>query len=152
MYQPNFSLFRSNYLFRVSCIPGGFDANTPKATELPLKRISRGSSNDKSIRDISDIMKKKYESSQESRNISTSVQNAMMMKNREQAKLAMIQKIEIFNKAIDNAEDRSDFDSNNPSPRWLFATKNVLKLMKEYENLDIVVQIDTESFLSAPGK
>ena len=97
-------------------------------------------------------MKKKYESSQESRNISTSVQNAMMMKNREQAKLAMIQKIEIFNKAIDNAEDISDFDSKNTSPRWLFATKNVSKLMKEYEDLDIVVQIDTESFLSAPGK
>lgn len=97
-------------------------------------------------------MKKKYESSQESRNISTSVQNAMIMKNREQAKLAMIQKIEIFNKAIDSAEDRSDFDSKSPSARWLFATKNVLKLMKEYEDLDIAVQIDTESFLSPPGK
>ena len=56
-------------------------------------------------------MEKKYESSQESRSISAAVQNTMMMKNREQAKLAMIQKIEIFNKVIDNAEDRSDFDS-----------------------------------------
>ena len=74
------------------------------------------------------------------------------MKNREQAKLAMIQKIEIFNKAIDTAEDRSDFDSKSPTARLLFATKSVLKLMKEYEDLDIAVQIDTESLLSPPGK
>lgn len=96
---------------------GGLDTNTPVTNEISLKRVPRGSSNDKSIRDISEIMKKKYESSQESRSISAAVQNTMMMKNREQAKLAMIQKIEIFNKVIDNAEDRSDFDCNAPSAR-----------------------------------
>lgn len=127
---------------------GGLDTNTPVTNEISLKRVPRGSSNDKSIRDISEIMKKKYESSQESRSISAAVQNTMMMKNREQAKLAMIQKIEIFNKVIDNAEDRSDFDSNSPSARWLFATKNVAKLMKEYEDQDNVVPNDTESFFS----
>ena len=76
---------------------------------MPSKRVSRGSSNDKSIQNISDIIKKKYESSQESKNVTVAVQNTMMLKNREQAKLAMIQKIEIFNKVIDKAEDRLGF-------------------------------------------
>ena len=71
-----------------------------------------------------------------------------MLKNREQAKLAMIQKIEIFNKVIDNAEDRLGFDINSPSARLIFATKNVEKLMKEYDDLDVVVQNHDMSFLS----
>lgn len=93
-------------------------------------------------------MRKNYESSQESKNVTVAVQNTMMLKNRELAKLAMIQKIEIFNKVIDNAEDRLGFDINSPSPRWIFATKNVEKLMKEYDDLDVVVQSNDVSFLS----
>ena len=127
---------------------GGLDTNTPVTTDVSSKRTSHGSTTNKSIRDISDIMKKKYESSQESRSISAVVQNTMMMKNKEGATLAMIQKIEIFNKVIDNAEDRSDFDSKSPFAGWLFATKNVVKLMKEYEDVDVVALKATESFLS----
>ena len=35
-----------------------------------------------------------------------------------------------------------------PSARWIFGTKNVAKLMKEYEDLDVVAPNDTENFLS----
>jgi hypothetical protein len=97
-------------------------------------------------------MQKKYDASQFKNRDTSFVQNMMAIKNKEIAKLAMIQKIDILNKQIDTAEERPDFDSANPSARWLFATECVEKLMKEYKNMDVVVQSHEESFLSPQAR
>jgi aminopeptidase C len=95
---------------------------------------------------MTDIFKKKYDASQESKVMSFAVQKTMIMKNKEQSKLAMIQKMDLFNNQIDTAESRPNFNADDPPTRWLFATKAVAKLMKEYEELDIDEINEPESF------
>ena len=59
---------------------------------------------------MTDIFKKKYDASQESKLMSFAVQKTMIMKNKEQSKLAMIQKMDLFNNQIDTAENRPNFN------------------------------------------
>ena len=89
---------------------GGLDTNLLSSTELPLKKSGRISTNDRSLRDMTDIFKKKYDASQESKLMSFAVQKTMIMKNKEQSKLAMIQKMDLFNNQIDTAENRPNFN------------------------------------------
>ena len=70
------------------------------------------------------------------------------MKNKEQSKLAMIQKMDLFNNQTDTAESRPNFNLDDPSARWLFATKSVTKLMKEYDELDKDDISESENFLT----
>jgi hypothetical protein len=116
--------------------------------ELPLKKSGRASSNDRSLREMTDIFKKKYDASQESKVMSFAVQKTMIMRNKEQSKLAMIQKMELLNNQIDTAESRPNFNRDDPPARWLFATKSVTKLMKEYDELDKDDIGESESFLT----
>ena len=70
------------------------------------------------------------------------------MKNKEQSKLAMIQKMDIFNNQIDAVESRPNFNVDDPPARWLSATKSIAKLMKEYDELDKDERSESENFLT----
>jgi inactivated superfamily I helicase len=97
---------------------------------------------------MTDIFKKKYDASQESKLMSFAVQKTMIMKNKEQSKLAMIQKMDLLNNQIDTAESRPNFNVDDPPARWLFATKSVAKLMKEFDQFDKDEISESESFLT----
>jgi hypothetical protein len=60
----------------------------------------------------------------------------MITKNKDLSKLAVLQNIDILQKQIDTAEDRPLFDPLAPSVRWIFATRQLEKLMAEYEKLN----------------
>ena len=113
-----------------------------------MKKSGRISTNDRSLREMTDIFKKKYDAAQESKAMSFAVQRTMIMKNKEQSKLAMIQKMDIFNNQIDAVESRPNFNVDDPPARWLFATKSVAKLMKEYDELDKDERSESENFLT----
>ena len=113
-----------------------------------MKKAGRINTNDRSLREMTDIFKKKYDAAQESKVMTFAVQRTMIIKNKEQSKLAMIQKMDIFNNQIDAAEGRSNFNVDDPPARWLFATKSVAKLMKEYDELDKDERSESENFLT----
>ena len=79
----------------------------------------RSSTQDKSVREFTEIYKKKFEASEELKSVGISVQKAMIIKN-ELSELAVLPKIDILQRQIDTAEDRPNFDPDNPSTRWLF--------------------------------
>ena len=93
----------------------------------------RSSTQDKSVREFTEIYKKKFEASEESKSVGISVQKAMIIRNNELSELAVLQKIDKLQRQIDNAEDRPNFDPDNPSARWLFSTNALAKVIGEYE-------------------
>ena len=86
------------------------------------------------MREFTEIYKKKFEASEELKSVGISVQKAMIIKN-ELSELAVLQKIDILQRQIDTAEDRPNFDPDNPSARWLFSTNALAKVIGEYEKL-----------------
>lgn len=87
------------------------------------------------MREFTEIYKKKFDASEELKVVGLSVQKAMIIKNKELSELAVLQKIDILQRQIDTAEDRPNFDPDNPSARWLFSTNALAKVVGEYENL-----------------
>ena len=59
----------------------------------------------------------------------------MIIKNKELSELAVLQKIDMLQRQIDTAEDRPNFDPDNPSARWSFSTNALAKVIREYEKL-----------------
>lgn len=51
--------------------------------------------------------------------MSFAVQKTMIMRNKEQSKLAMIQKMDLLNNQIDTAESRPNFNRDDPPARWI---------------------------------
>lgn len=64
-----------------------------------------------------------------------SVHQAMITKNKDISKLAVLQNIEILQRQIDAAEDRPNFDRLLPSDRWVFYTDSLVIQMAEYKKL-----------------
>jgi hypothetical protein len=88
------------------------------------------------MRDFTDIYKKKFDSSEELKITALSVHQAMIAKNKDMSKLAVLQNIDILQRQIDTAEDRPTFDRLAPTERWLFATNALVPLMAEYNKLN----------------
>ena len=65
-----------------------------------------------------------------------SVHQAMITKNKDISKLAVLQNIEILQRQIDAAEDRPNFDRLLPSDRWVFYTDSLVIQMAEYKKLN----------------
>ena len=105
-------------------------------------------SGEASIKGITDILLQKQKDSLVSGSMAAAVQKFMIQKNTETSRLLLQQRIDSQYHQIDIAESRADYDADKPSVRWLFATKEVKKLIKEYEAHDIVVIPETETFLS----
>ena len=105
------------------------------STENVNKKSARPSTQDKSMREFTEIYKKKFEASEELKSVGIFVQKAMMTKNKELTELAVLQKIDILQRQIDSAEDRPNFDPDNPSARWIFSTNALAKVVGEYEML-----------------
>ena len=114
------------------------------STEVSNKKSARSSTQDKSMREFTEIYKKKFEASEELKSVGISVQKAMIIKNKELSELAVLQKTDILQRQIDTAEDRPNFDPDNPSARWSFSTNALAKVIREYEKLksDSVTEID----------
>ena len=87
------------------------------------------------MREFTEIYKEKFDASEELKVVGLSVQKAMIIKNKKLSELAVLQKIDILQRQIDTAEDRPNFDPDNPSARWLFSTNALAKVVGEYENL-----------------
>ena len=64
-----------------------------------------------------------------------SVHQAMIKKNTDISKLAVLQNIEILQRQIDTAEDRPNFDRLLPGDRWLFYTDSLVIQMAEYKKI-----------------
>ena len=60
------------------------------------------------------------------------------------SELAVLQNIGILQRQIDTAEDRPNFDPDNPSARWPFSTNALAKFIRGHEmlKLDSVTEID----------
>ena len=96
------------------------------------------------MHEFTEIYKKKFEASEELKSVGISVQKAMIIKNKELSELAVLQKIDILQRQIDTAEDRPNFDPDNPSARWPFSTNALAKFIRGHEKLklDSVTEID----------
>ena len=79
------------------------------------------------------MYKKKSVSTELLNSAGTDVQYSMMHRNNQQTSLLMLQKVELLQSQIDRAEDRANFNRDQPSDSWLFATKMLKELYIEYE-------------------
>ena len=114
-------------------IQGGLDTSSTVLDPIIKKRSTRVTSNEKTFRDFTEVYKKKSASTEALNSAGADVQYSMMRRNNQQTSLLMLQKIEVLQSQIDRAEDLANFNRDQPSNSWLFATKMLKELHMEYE-------------------